>query len=859
MKADEMCLAGLMQRNQQFQIPLYQRTYSWTTKQLAQLWSDILDQARLLEEDRKGTKGTTHFLGSLVFAPSPHTEVAFPRYIVVDGQQRLTTLSLALAAIRDHLADRDPGARKRIDDKYLVNKENGGVDHFRLLPTQADREHYAEFVRGTHAGGGGSDGIGGTYRFFRTKLVEAEEDPAEPYDIARIEQAIVSRLTFVAITAGQDDNVHRIFASLNNTGLKLSQADLLRNYLFMKLGHRGEFVYETYWLPLQNMFSNENLEHLMWLQLVLGGDDRVRRQDLYAAQQARFEGEGADEAAVEAYVGELYRRAAFLKRILTPETEEDPEVRAGLRRLREWQASVAHPVVMLLLEMREAGTADSAEVARGLSYVESFLVRRMICWIPTNNLNRIFQAAPGQLPRDAGPADGLRQLLSAERRFWPGDEDLRDQMRRGRFYQRGRAHQRSFVLRRLEESHDHPEPVDFERAGLTVEHVMPQSAGREWLEGLAAECDEGETPEDLHARLVHTVGNPTLTAVNSQLSNNPFDRKKDLFAASHLELNRSIAATDRWGAAEIQARADELAQRAIELWPAPVTRVSRVERGRDWEHLHQVLAALPDGMWTTYGDLAALVGSSAQAVGRHLVHTKGVFNAHRVLTAEGRVPEGFRWLDGSDADVYGLLAKEGVEFTDAGTALPSQRLTAEDLSALAGVQGSEELDEGDRRLSADAEAGPADGWEQRRARFRRQLEADNGEEETAAVRELLGFWESAGGSVGYGFGKTYVSASLMLDRPRTGEIWPLSIVPGTGRGGGLEIVFQHLAAREPFTDPALREDLRQRLNRMRGVGIPEGKLALRPTVPLTVLADEGNRRVLLETLAWFRDRAVATD
>lgn len=146
MQAKETLFADLVQgRAQQFQVPLYQRTYSWTEEQLRQLWTDILEQAELLES---GEKASTHFLGSVVLAPSPQNEATFPRWLVVDGQQRLTTLSLALAAIRDHIADAEPDEAVRIDEEYLINKRRNGSDHFRLLPTQADRAQFAAYVRG---------------------------------------------------------------------------------------------------------------------------------------------------------------------------------------------------------------------------------------------------------------------------------------------------------------------------------------------------------------------------------------------------------------------------------------------------------------------------------------------------------------------------------------------------------------------------------------------------------------------------------------------------------------------------------------------------------------------------------------
>ncbi|BCK67954.1 hypothetical protein Srufu_019070 [Streptomyces libani subsp. rufus] len=855
MQAKETVFADLMQgRTQQFQVPLYQRTYSWSEKQLAQLWSDVLEQAELLDS---GTSASTHFLGSVVLAPSPQNEATFPRWLVVDGQQRLTTLSLALVAIRDHIAEGRPDEAERIDEDYLINKRKHGDEYFRLLPTQADRPQFAAHLRSLPAEQTAGDRVASAYRFFRRKLVEAQ-DAASARDILRIEQAITSRLTLVVVSAERGDNVHRIFESLNNTGLKLSQADLLRNYLFMRLPAHGERIYETYWLPLQASLTNDELEQLMWLQLVLDGDDRVRRQDLYAAQQKHFEngetGAPRTEAEIEDYIKELHRRSAHFRKIIHPEEEGDPAVRGHLRRLHDWQAVVTYPALMLLLDRRARGELDDDETARALSYVESFLVRRTVCRVATNNLNRIFQAVSAQLPRQVPVADGLRQLFSADNRQWPGDEELREKIRSAPFYQYGRPNQRKIVLQRLEESYEHPEPVDFDAAQLTIEHVMPQSPGDEWMEMLKADTAGDESPEDLHSRLQHTLGNLTLTGVNAELSNHPFARKQGLLHGSHLEMNRRIAATERWGPAEILARADDLADRAIRLWPAPLRGVGRAERSRDWSLAHQVLAALPHGTWTSYGDLAAYAGSGAQAVGNYLAKTDGVVNAYRVLNADGKVADGFQWTGQDRGDVRALLRADGIHFTPTGAADPAQRLTSGDLALLVAGADEEDEDAGVGETAPGAREQP--GVETRAARFFRQLAADDAPATVAAVRELIAGWERLGGWTGHGAGKTMTSAFLMLGSagaPGRG-IWPLVLYPGCGRGGTAEVVFQHLAKREPFTELSLRAELLHRMNALEGVSLPQGKLELRPGFRLSVLEDEQNREILRQTLAWFKDR-----
>ncbi|MEY9895177.1 alkylated DNA nucleotide flippase Atl1 [Catenulispora sp. MAP12-49] len=690
MRAVETTLAGLLDGKKQLQVPLFQRPYSWQETQLKQLWSDILEQAELIVE---GTDGPTHFIGSVVHAPSPQNTMAFPRALIVDGQQRLTTLSLALAALRDHVAADDQEWSRDISRRFLVNSRMHGDDEVKVVPTQADRATYKAYITETPPTADDESTVGVAYRFFRAKLAAVAGDPDLP-PIDKIEEAITSRLTLVEVTADARDNVYRIFQSLNNTGLDLTQADLLRNYIFMHLPTRGEAVYENLWTPLQKRLNPAQIEHLIWLHLVLTGENRTRRQDVYRAEQDRFEArketDTGGEAMYEAYVHELVRRSAHYQTMANPAAEKNPAVRDALATLRRWDAEVTAPIIMMLLDRREQGLADDEQVARALGYVESYLVRRTICRIPSAGLNRIFTDLPGQMSADIAVDEDIHRLLSTERRAWPTDVELLDAILTKPFYHYGRANQRTFVLRRIEESYEHPEPVDFAAAKLTIEHVLPQTPGKEWLEVLAEDAQGEEDVYDLHARIQHTLGNLTLTAQNSKLSNQPFQRKQDLLSNSNLELNKRIAATERWGATEIDQRGRELAAAAIALWPAPLPRSGRPERGKDWSLLHQALAALPPGSWTTYGELAALIGSAAQPVGAHLAQGVGVTNAWRVLNSSGKVAENFRWNGEDRGDVLDILRAEGVRIDEkTKKADPYQRLTADDLARLLGL-GAEE-------------------------------------------------------------------------------------------------------------------------------------------------------------------------
>jgi len=621
-----------------------------------------------------------HFIGSFVLAPTP-APATLPAYLVVDGQQRLTTLTLALCALRDAAAPEDPAAFDRITNQYLVNQYATETrDRWKFVPTEDDRADYFACIKADHAGAG-KGLISKAYRFFGVQMALPGPDD-EPLDHALLESVIVSKLAIVDITAQQGDNVHRIFESLNATGVGLTQADLLRNYLFMLLPTRDRVVYEEVWRPMQELLGADNLEGLARVDLRRRGID-VRDDDVYRAQQSRLEPMEDDEAAIEAEIRDLAVRAQHYKCILEPGREENPGVRRHLLFLARWRATTAHPLVMYLYELREEGTLDADQMAEILLNVESFLVRRLLVGVSTKNLNRIFVQVVAQLREADGPVlDAVRYQLSTERRYWASDDEIRTATASRPFYRYGRALQRRMVLARLEESYGHRELAELSTLKLTVEHILPQRLSAEWVTELT---EAGDDADATHRELVHTLGNLTLSAYNSELSNLPFERKQQIYGDSHLSLNKDLVEHPRWGREEILGRAAELAERAISIWPAPVPGVADEPLGFDWTRLHAALAAIPDGRWTTYGDLAALAGTAAQAVGNHIVANPSLPKAYRVLTSDGRVSDGFRWSDPSDTrDPIEVLSAEGVEFDDSGRALPGGRLTADDLHSLLG-------------------------------------------------------------------------------------------------------------------------------------------------------------------------------
>lgn len=841
MQAREITFSKLIQGEMQFQIPLYQRTYSWQQEQLQQLWDDAQE---LVEDHRAGRAPAAHFLGSVVLAPEQVTAGGMQRWLVVDGQQRLTTVMLAFAALRDR--HRERGAEKkaaRIHDLLLVNGYQDGDDHYRLLPTQADRMAFTACVESL-PNAGGSGNVGAAFRFFRGVLAQGEGREGDDWTDA-VETVLGNLLSIVAITAAEGDNVYRIFESINNTGVGLSQSDLLRNYLFMCLPTRGETVYRNLWLPMQELLGPDNLELLVWLDLVVRGNSRAKQSEIYRDQRKRLAALSGDESALQAEISALRERAERLMRILYPERESDPELREVLQRLSRWGGQTHYPLALHLLDLMDDGQTTAHEAAEALAYAESYMVRRVLAGLSTTGSNRVFMELPREVGKDGSPAEAVRRSLSRNRtgaRVWPDDDAVRAGVRDRPFYKTGRPQQRFQVLRRLEESYGASEPVDYAKAKLTVEHVLPQRPAQAWLDLLAEDAGDDESPEELRAQLVHTLGNLTLSGDNARLSNHPFRRKQEILDSSALRMNQRIAGEERWGRPQILARADELAERAVRLWPGPVEGMIHADdEWAGWKELREALLAMPSGTWTTYGDIAALIGTHAIAIGKHVAARPGLHGVYRVLTADGRIAAGFRWPDGQNpGDPRELLEAEGVPFDAAGRASRSHRLTTADLGALLGKDGLDEGSDPSRELDDVQQAAGA--------RFEAQLRENQTPQTVDGVLRTLKDWEHQGGYRAYG----KASETSCFPTVDTGvakgarRLWPLTLYPATGT---VEVVFQHLKRRPPFDDEPLRRELLTRLNGIEGVLLAESKLDLRPSFPLEVFAAHSEE--LRAVLEWF--------
>ncbi|WP_394554620.1 DUF262 domain-containing protein [Agromyces sp. MMS24-JH15] len=845
MDVQETRLREVLQGQTQYRVPLYQRPYSWTIKQLERLWADILE----LAETHETSPATTHFTGSLVLSTGQIGPNG-TEFLVVDGQQRLTTLSILVAALRDHYAETEPenpAQVARLEETFLVDRFKQGDDRLKLLPTQADRPAYRSIIAGAidHST---PSGLIDAYRFFRTKLRLAD-DPDDPHDIPRLEGAVLNGLVFVAITAKGEDNVYRIFESLNNTGMKLTQGDLLRNYLFMRAGERGEEVYDTWWLPMQKILSPSDLEALFWIDLIWRNPD-AKAGDIYSGQVDRLR--HLDQVGIIDEVKRFKRLAELFAIYRDPDQESDPEVAKRLRRVKSWGIGSMDVLVLFWLRLRDDRRIGSAEVSDALHLIESFLVRRIVVGAPANSLPRIFNRASTELG-DAPSVEALRRYFTVGRKFFATDAQIADAVLKKPFYYQGRPHQRKTVLAWLEEA----TPITWlgverqarEHADISatsIEHVMPQSLSPIWRDAIAVQLDdEGGSVDEAHEEFLHTLANLTLTAYNSELSNRPFTEKRQLLEASGLRMNHEIASRTDWGPLEIRARGRVLSERIVSMWAGPLADTDADDSGVRWKLAIDAVAAIPAGRWASYGDVAAVAGTHPVPLGQFLA-TKQVPGAHRVLQITGTVSPGFTWGPDSPnegVDVHELLSQEGLEFDADGHASADQRLRVSELAESIGLS-----------VRSDEEPLTEEDGGDRNA-FLAQLAAEQAPSTLHGVIELLNAWERLGGRVEFGTGNE-ISCILVLERPERGKtISPFVIYPY----GSIEVAFQYLVNRAPFDEPELRDALRSRLNAITGIDLAADRLESRPSFPVDVIASRTARDQVVEVLEWFVNEVATYD
>lgn len=560
MKASETEFKKIIEGTTQFFVPHYQRAYSWGSKQWQQLWDDLV----ALVEDRS-TQGqesakSTHFIGSMVTTPGSSVPQGVAKYVLIDGQQRITTLMLLLAALRDLL--REGGEHRRaemVHNLYLTNQYQEHLEHYKLLPTQgedienADRTAFTRII--TPDSGPRVQGHSATaaYDFF-VKKIRAAGAPRPDVLI----EVVTSGLILVSIVLDRDDNPYTIFESLNAKGRPLAEADLIRNYFFMRI-HQNEHekAYQQLWQPMERMLSDANLTEFFRQYLMRDGT-LVKSDKVYVELKQSID--RRTQMTPLEQLKEVHRYAGYYAKMAHPERELNLVVRQALTNLQRLNFGVTASFLLNLYDDFASERITPAVMAQSLSVLENYLLRRYVCGIPSNALNKIFPALYRQTREDGKFSIDRLKVLLADKGY-PSDEEFKTRLADVRLYGGGdRREKAKFILDRLEQSFEHKEAVDTNN--LTIEHVMPQTLTPVWKAKLGPEAVENS---DLY---LHRLGNLTLTGYNSELSNDSYLEKREKLAKSHIELNRHFQKTAEWDFAAIDKRSLEMAERALKVWPS---------------------------------------------------------------------------------------------------------------------------------------------------------------------------------------------------------------------------------------------------------------------------------------------------
>jgi len=567
MKATEAKLLDFLKRSPQFVIPIYQRTYSWTLTECQQLWDDI---ARAGADDRI----LAHFVGSIVYIEKGLSNLTIQEpMLVIDGQQRLTTITLLLTALAEALEKLDEASREPVDgfaprklrNYYLLNPEESGERRYKLLLSQTDKLSLIAAVDGGDPPKQPSLRVSENLAFFQTLIASRK------VDLVTLCRGVAKLIIVDVALSRTQDNPQLIFESMNSMGKELSQADLIRNFVLMGLetNLQGK-LYEQFWRPMEVDFGQEAygtyFDAFMRHYLTVKTGEIPRIDEVYAAFKKHARSQDMAALGVEVLVRDIRDFAGYFCNMALG-AETDPSLALAFQDLRELKVDVAYPFLLELYHDYRNGNLNKDEMLTVVRLVESYVFRRAVCAIPTNSMNKTFATFGKVLKKDRYLESILAHLLSlpSYRRFPNDDEFRRDIQTRDLYNFRSR----SYWLRRLE-NYGRKERVSVDE--YTIEHILPKSDDdasklpTTWREALGLEW------EIIWTNYCHTLGNLTLTGYNSEYSNRPFSEKRDMvggFKESPLRLNAGLGQLDKWDEAAIRARADKLAERAAGVWAAP--------------------------------------------------------------------------------------------------------------------------------------------------------------------------------------------------------------------------------------------------------------------------------------------------
>ncbi len=560
MKAGEATLLEFFEQNQnnQFVIPIYQRLYSWKKEQCKQLWDDII---KIGGND----KMNGHFIGSILYVLDSNTH-SNNTLLIIDGQQRLTTITLLFIALRNHLSDEvkilGKFSRKKIES-YLINSDKDGDNKFRLILSESDKDTLLSLIdKNKRKPSEPSLKIVENFKLFE-KWIRKNTDKLETI-FKGLEKLMI---VWIALKKGKDDP-QLIFESMNSKGIELTQPDLIRNYIIMETEvKKQEDFYNQYWRAMEENFKqsekqskredlfNKFVRH--YLTIKTGKIPNEKR-----VYEAFKDYQQKEEIEIEDLLKDLQKYCGYFCRIVFKK-EADKDLNKALSFLVDLEMDVVYPLLLELYSDYSDGILSKQDFIPIIYLTESYICRRAVCGLGTNSLNKVFPFVTKKINKDQY-LESIKVhfgYLTEKQRF-PNNDEFKKLFITIDFYHFKKI---KYFLERLEKF-DTEEPVDTQEC--TIEHIMPQILTEEWKRDL------GENFKAIHEKYLHTIGNLTLTGYNSEYSNNSFQEKRDMekgFKQSPLRLNQSLKDKDLevFGEEQIKKRANDLADWALKIWTYP--------------------------------------------------------------------------------------------------------------------------------------------------------------------------------------------------------------------------------------------------------------------------------------------------
>ncbi|KHL83642.1 DUF262 and DUF1524 domain-containing protein [Helicobacter pylori] len=566
MKADATTLLGFFEENQnnQFVIPIYQRLYSWEKEQCKQLWDDII---KIGGND----KMNGHFIGSILYVRVDATHSS--PLLIIDGQQRLTTITLLFIALRNHLSEEveilEKFSREKIES-YLINSDKDGDKKFRLILSESDRDTLLSLIdKNKRKPSEPSLKIVENFKLFE-KWISENTDKLETI-FKGLEKLMI---VWIALKKEKDDP-QLIFESMNSKGIELTQTDLIRNYIVMETEvKKQEDFYNQYWRAMEENFKqsekqskredlfNKFVRH--YLTIKIGKIPNEKR--VYEAFKDYRQKEGIE---TEVLLQDLQKYCGYFCQIAFKK-EADKDLNKALSFLVDLEMDVIYPLLLELYSDYSDGVLSKQDFIPIIALIESYICRRAVCGLGTNSLNKVFASFTKKINKDQY-LESIKVhfgYLTEKQRF-PNNDEFKEHFITIDFYN---FQKREYFLERLE---------NFERKErvyaheYTTEHIMPQTLKEEW------ERDLGENFQAIRDKYLHTIGNLTLTGYNKEYSNKSFQEKRGMengFKQSPLRLNQSLKDLESFGEEEIEKRANDLADFALKIWTYPKLDAETLEK-----------------------------------------------------------------------------------------------------------------------------------------------------------------------------------------------------------------------------------------------------------------------------------------